>query len=305
MDNAFSPVHELIQNRERLDMALKVSGSCIFEVDLIRQRYTYFQNAEDIFHVSSEKIMEDVQAYSTLPPEEYQKEVSSYFSHPDDFAVIDEAFRHVLGGEPWVYEARMRAGNSEYVWCRVHVTPIMENGIPVRMIGVLINIDDIKREAEALKQVSQTDMLTGLYNRSSAEARIRRILDQSSQDQNHALLLLDLDDFKGINDTYGHQVGEQAIREVADKLRSLFRKSDVLGRWGGDEFLVLVRDIADSNTLEEERRQLSTFRVGTGTALSTGFGFYPREVGNFYDLFAIADQRLYLAKKKKGKRSRV
>ena len=62
MDNAFSPVHELIQNRERLDMALKVSGSCIFEVDLIRQRYTYFQNAEDIFHVSSEKIMEDVQA---------------------------------------------------------------------------------------------------------------------------------------------------------------------------------------------------------------------------------------------------
>lgn len=305
MDNAFSPVHELIQNRERLNMALKVSGSCIFEVDLIRQRYTYFQNAEDIFHVSSEKIMEDVRAYSALPPEEYQKEVSSYFSHPDDFAVIDEAFRHVLGGESWVYEARMRAGSSEYVWCRVHVTPVMENGIPVRMIGVLINIDDIKREAEALKQASQTDMLTGLYNRSSAEARIRRILDQSSQDQNHALLLLDLDDFKGINDTYGHQAGDQAIREVADKLRSLFRKSDVLGRWGGDEFLVLVRDIADSNTLEEERRQLSTFRVGAGAALSTGFGFYPREAGNFYDLFAIADQRLYLAKKKKGKRSRV
>ena len=91
-----------------------------------------------------------------------------------DFAVIGEAFRHVLAGEPSIYEARMKAGGSEYVWCRVHVTPVVENGIPVRMIGVLININDMKESSA--KQASQTDMLTGLRNKSSAEARIRRIL---------------------------------------------------------------------------------------------------------------------------------
>lgn len=305
MENEISPIHELVQYRERLDIALKVSGSCVFEVDLVQQRYTYFQNAEDIFHVSSEKIMEDVRAYSALPPEEYQKGVSAYFSHPGDFAVIGEAFRHVLAGEPSIYEARMKAGGSEYVWCRVHVTPVVENGIPVRMIGVLININDMKKESEALKQASQTDMLTGLYNKSSAEARIRRILEQSAQDQYHALLLLDLDNFKRINDTYGHQTGDQVIWEVADRLRALFRNSDVLGRWGGDEFLVLVRDITDSNLLEEEQRQLSTFRAEGGAALSTGIAFYPREAGNFYDLFAMADQRLYQNKKDKGIRSRT
>ena len=76
MENEISPIHELVQYRERLDIALKVSGSCVFEVDLVQQRYTYFQNAEDIFHVSSEKIMEDVRAYSALPPEEYQNLLS-------------------------------------------------------------------------------------------------------------------------------------------------------------------------------------------------------------------------------------
>ena len=83
------------------------------------------------------------------------------------------------------------------------------------------------------------------------------LLEQSAQDQYHALLLLDLDDFKRINDTYGHQTGDQVIREVADRLRALFRNSDVLGRWGGDEFVVFLPGFSDLETI---RTRLATLQ---------------------------------------------
>lgn len=96
--------------KQRLSIALKAAKICVFEVDLTQQLYTFFENAEDIFGVSGDIILNQVQPYSTLSPDEYKEAVTAYFSHPDDAAIIDAAFRDIYCGRATTYIARMKAG---------------------------------------------------------------------------------------------------------------------------------------------------------------------------------------------------
>ncbi|WP_270525814.1 hypothetical protein [Longibaculum muris] len=90
IDNNYE--NQLEDYKIRLDIALKAANVCVFEVDIVNQLYTVFENSEDIFGVPGEKILNDVRKYSQFTPEDYQKAVSLYFSHPDDYEVINQAF---------------------------------------------------------------------------------------------------------------------------------------------------------------------------------------------------------------------
>lgn len=153
-----NPENELALFKERMMMALKATKVCVFEVDLVQQLYTYFENSEDIFGVTGDVILRDVQPFSKLSAEEYRIAVSNYFAHPDDETVIAEAFCSVLSGQPTTYEARMRAGGSDYTWCKIDVTPVFHNDQPVKMIGVITNISDLKRENDILREKASLDL---------------------------------------------------------------------------------------------------------------------------------------------------
>ena len=137
-------MNELEQYKERLRIVLGVEKICVFEVDLPHQLYTFFENAEAIFGVGGDVSLKDVQPFCSLEPEAYRIAVRNYFSHPEDADVIENAFTRVLHGKSAAYEARMKAGRSEFIWCRIHATPVLENGKPVRMIGVITDITDMK-----------------------------------------------------------------------------------------------------------------------------------------------------------------
>ena len=141
---------DLRKYRERLSIALHAADICVFEVELQRQAYTFFANAEAVFGVSGEKILTDVAAFSHLPPAKYQQAVTEYFSHTGDAAVIAAAFRDVLAGRPAAYNARMKAGDTNFVWCHIDVCPILQEGIPVRMIGVINNLSALQEKHVAL-----------------------------------------------------------------------------------------------------------------------------------------------------------
>ena len=224
---------EINRYKERLQIALTAAKICIFEVDLLQQLYTYFENAEVIFGISGEKILKDVQPFSKLEPVEYRKAASAYFSHPEDEAVIEKAFKDILRGKESTYEARMRAGGSGYVWCRIHATPIIENGVPARMVGVIADISDLREQTENLKKAVNMDAFTELFNKEYAIGLISEIL-RKSKDLNHALLILDIDNFKNYNDTFGHSEGDKVIKAVSRKIRDTFRETDIMGRFGGD-----------------------------------------------------------------------
>lgn len=284
--------------KERLHIALSAAKICIFEVDLPRQLYTFFENAEIIFGVSGEKILRDVQPFSLLEPEEYRRQVSRYFSHPDDEEVIAKAFASVLKGEPAVYEARMKAGQSAFVWCRIHVTPILEDGRPVRMIGVVTDITDIKEKTDRLKKAANLDRFTGLYNKDYAATVIQDIL--SKDNRQHALVLLDIDNFKSFNDTYGHDEGDKILKAISRRIKRTFRQTDVGGRFGGDEFIVLVQNLSDDAWLRDTLAGLTRFQVDDFVCTtSIGVSLFPQDAGAFQELFKKADQALYHAKTQK------
>lgn len=291
---------EWIIYRDRLSAALKAARICIFEVDLEKQLYTFMENAEAIFGKSSEAIMKDVRAFSRLSNEEYRAAASYYFVHPDYHQAVSEAFQSIFAGRPTSYEARMRAGDTDYVWCKVDVTPVLEGGFPSRMIGVITDINDLKLQADSYKEALSVDMLTGLLNKVSAEARIKDILRKNGGGD-YALLLMDLDDFKSINDRYGHQAGDAVLIQAAEELKERFGEKDIIGRWGGDEFIVFVRlGNAGAALLEEWMDKLIAGALCHGATKSVGAALYPGHAKDFDRLFAMADTALYKAKEEKG-----
>lgn len=292
---------EVEQYKERLRIALKAAKICIFEVDLQKQLYTFFENAETIFGVSGEKILKDVQPFHALRPDEYRRAASDYFSHPDDEDVIQEAFTSVLSGRPATYEARMKAGGSGFVWCRIDAVPVMEDGAPSRMVGVVTDISDVKEKHDGLKKAAMTDDFTGLYKKVYAIECIDRIL-RTEPDETHVLAMMDIDNFKNFNDTYGHDIGDKIIVGVAGMIRETFRKSDVTGRFGGDEFIVFIRGIGDLEQIREKFGGLLRYEMWDFACTnSIGAACYPKDGKTFEELFKKADNALYQAKKIKEK----
>lgn len=291
---------ELNQYRNRFSHALKAAHICVFEVDLRGQLYTFFENAEDIFGVPGERILKEVERFRDLPPEKYKRGVSEYFTHPQDWDTVDKAFRSIYAGQPATYQARMKAGNTNYIWCKVDVTPVLEDGIPVRMVGTITDIDKLKLEMEQLEIRATVDAFTGLYSKKYTEELITKTLEEFSE-KRHSLMILDLDDFKKLNDTYGHTAGDDVIKAVAVQLKGSVRANDIVGRLGGDEFGVFIKDIHKASELMEiAKRLLKTEGLPFQVTKSIGISVYPRDGYRFRTLYEKADQALYRAKKRKN-----
>lgn len=286
--------------KERLSIALKAAKICVFEVDLVQQLYTFFENSEDIFGVAGYTILEDVQPYSKLKPEEYRLAVSDYFSHPDDEAVIKNAFSDTLSGKSTTYQARMRAGGSKFIWCKIDVTPIVQDGIPKKMIGVITDISHLKQQNELLQTKALTDTFTGMYNKEHSITLIKECLRQDGH-LNHAFLLVDIDNFKYYNDIYGHFEGDKAIRAVADLIKKTFRVSDISGRFGGDEFMIFIKNVPNEAWLCEKIQHLLQVQICEhAITTSIGIAIFPQDATTFDELFQKADKALYCSKVEKS-----
>lgn len=293
-------LQELIKYKERFKVALKTAKICVFEVDLTRQLYTFFENSEDIFGVSGESILRDVRQFSRLSPEDYQKATSAYFSHPDDAEIIDIAFKKILSGQSATYYARMKAGKTAYTWCKIDVTPIMQNNVPVRMIGIISDVNDMKAKTEILENKIKLDMFTGLYDKKHSEELIKEVL-YKEPNKKHGFIIFDIDNFKNINDTYGHAAGDEIIQSVSENLKRIFRNTDIIGRFGGDEFVVLMKDIQDKNLLVSKLEKLldnsdNSFMV----TKSIGAAIFPTDAVDFAGLLKKADEALYKSKQHKN-----
>lgn len=274
---------------------LKASKTCVFEVDCENRRCTVFENAEDIFGLAGACILHDVRSFSRRSRWEYEKACADYFSLPDEAAVIHKAFNKIRQGECAVYEARMKARDSEPVWCRLQLKPLVKNGVMVRLTGTIVNIGDIKSQTEMLMHQSMRDLSTGLYNKATTVRMIRDTLQHAAGDT-HALFVVDLDDFKTANDTFGHFTGDEIIQHVGEHLQCLFRRNDIIGRFGGDEFLVLMKHIPCKEAAVRKAAQLLEEDNPCAVGKSIGVAFYPEDGQDFNTLFRHADKALYRAK---------
>ena len=178
------------------------------------------------------------------------------------------------------------------------------------LLIILNLISKIKRQKESriLGDKADTDQLTGLKNKAATERDISEYMRENPTTQS-LLFILDIDDFKGVNDSMGHSFGDEVLREFGFGLSSMFRASDVAGRIGGDEFMVFVKNIPNEDTIEKEAKKIrdfiSSFRAGDRVVreitASSGCAVYPTDGVDFETLYKAADKALYKSKKS-GKR---
>ena len=139
--------------------------------------------------------------------------------------------------------------------------------------------------------------LPGCTTRGTPSCAWRETL-RREQALRHALVMMDVDGFKRFNDTYGHHQGDVILKGVARMLKGALRKTDAIGRFGGDEFILLVRDIADPMRLRAELQSLARFETdGYACFLSIGVALYPQDAQGFDELFKKANAALYKASK--------
>ena len=159
---------------------------------------------------------------------------------------------------------------------------------------------------EQLRSIALYDKLTGLPNRFLLEDRLRQAsLHADRGGGNFSLMFIDLDDFKPVNDTYGHHVGDELLKRVGDRMRACLRKHDTVARTGGDEFVIVLTDIADAKAasvigakiLDELAKPIQIGPISLDISCSIGVSTYPADGKDIATLTANADVAMYHAKK--------
>ena len=199
-----------------------------------------------VIHISP-----NIRALTGAAPEEFVSARVAFgdFIVAEDFAAIEEAIATALRERTSYeveYRMRSRDGQTSWVSERGHVY-IDGDGQPQWLDGVIIDVTERKEAEEAIRNLAFVDTLTNLPNRRFLLDRLRQGLANSRRHGNHgALLFIDLDHFKSINDTYGHEAGDKLLCEVARRLRQSVREGDTVARLGGDEFVVMLEDLGAS-----------------------------------------------------------
>lgn len=162
-----------------------------------------------------------------------------------------------------------------------------------------------RRKSAGLQHLAETDQLTGLYNKVTTERKIKEYFAENPDSQS-LLFVLDIDNFKKINDTMGHAFGDEVLREIGQGLKQQFRASDIIGRAGGDEFVILLKHITEDQYVIREAQKLENFfkglQVGKYTKYSVtssiGCAVFTKDGEDFETLYKMADEALYKAKQR-------
>ncbi len=248
-------------------------------------------------------------------PEEIPEKVDYQFFteklHPEDYErVMDHMIDHLKGISP-VYETEYRIQTKEGKWRWYldigKVTQRDEEGKPEFLAGIVFDVTErhellaqIEEKNELLQKLAITDGLTQLFNHQAIHDKLEEeIKRQKRYDFGLSILLLDIDHFKQINDTYGHETGNQVLIQVANTIADTVREVDLVGRYGGEEFLVIFPNAnvkQAHNAAERIRIQIgkAQYPEGIKVTISGGVVEYQAENGN--ELVEKADQQLYRAK---------
>ncbi|QBG34390.1 sensor domain-containing protein [Litorilituus sediminis] len=235
---------------------------------------------------------------------EWQKRV-----HPDDLHITNKAMQQYLDGKANSYDVEFRflRKDQSYMWIRSRGKVIErdEDNQPKRFIGTHSDISVQKQHEEKILHQAHFDSLTYLPNRFLSLDRLKHSCQEANRkNELVALLFLDLDDFKKINDTLGHETGDLLLIEAANRLRSVVRSVDTVGRLGGDEFVIILGSLSNVEEahpiIENLLNQFREMFIIRGRELmltaSVGVAVFPNDASDASELLRNADSAMYDAK---------
>lgn len=209
-------------------------------------------------------------------------------------------------GDNVVFEAKIYTrSREERIWtvtlCYISGEDSWD-GIP-SFYSIGIDITKERKQIEKLQHISEKDALTGIYNRAETERQIKKYFEKNLNVMG-ALFMIDTDNFKQINDTEGHMIGDIVLTEMASGMKKIMRDSDVVGRIGGDEFTIFMKNISSVKDAEKKAEELLYMfrhlfqkeKSFLKVTCSIGIAIYPKDGTTFKEIYARADKALYQAK---------
>jgi diguanylate cyclase (GGDEF)-like protein/PAS domain S-box-containing protein len=251
-----------------------------------------------------------VQRVRGITPDEASRQTLDEIHPPESEARVADYYQRVFASIEAGTEPPMFRGEMDYyrkdgsiMTGELQVIPHVDaDGVVIELLGVTRDISERKMFEAELTRLAVTDPLTGLWNRRHTSELLAADLAQAQRHgQALSLLMLDIDHFKSINDTHGHQTGDQVLIEVAELLRDHVRATDVVGRWGGEEFAILLRYCGLSDavvTAEKLRRRVAELAFRRLGSVSVSIGAAElQENDELASWIARADAALYQAKR--------
>ena len=280
-------------SEERFRLAAEGSNDMIWDTDLVENKVYFSDRWYDLLGFERSE-NEDL----------YTRWAESM--HPEDAEKAKKLSEDHLKGKTPIYscEYRLKCKNSEYRWFLARGKALFdEDGRAVRISGSLTDINDMKRYGLKLQENAYHDLLTGLPNRLSLYENFTRYLEETP-DERKALLFIDSDNFKFINDTMGHSFGDQDIIEIGKRLSSLFEDDHEVYRLGGDEFIIYCCGFNGLDEIEERAGRIiqsfnTPFEINNSvlhTTVSIGISICPEDGGSIDELMRSADIAMYRAK---------
>jgi PAS domain S-box/PAS domain S-box/diguanylate cyclase (GGDEF) domain len=285
---------EIAQWKQRYDLVVASSGQVVNDYDVLTGRLLWGGSLEQVLGYKPEEMSERAGQWIKL-------------LHPDDrpaiLRIIEEAQEK---DHAYDVEYRLKHKKGDYLWIHDRGIYLLDaNGKPVRLLSLLQDITSRKQIEEKLRTLSLVDDLTGIYNRRGFLTLAEQELKMANRMKHGVFLLFaDLDDLKGINDTFGHLEGDRALIAIANVIKDTYRDPDIIARIGGDEFVVLAIEGASESSADNLRirlnRNLGLFNARVQEkrpyTLSLSLGVVrsnPDQPASVEDLIGEADKQMY------------
>jgi diguanylate cyclase (GGDEF)-like protein/PAS domain S-box-containing protein len=290
--NELSSTHEaLLENEHRLNAVLE--NALVGIVHLKDRKF-----------ISVNQRFEEMFGYDRNNIEGLKTEI--LFSSKEDFDVIGEqAYKNLRDNETYHDEWLVKHKNGTEFWCAISAKSIEDGKPEFGSIWLYEDITERKRTEEQLITLANYDILTGLPNRTLFIDRLENYIDLAKRNnQMISVMFIDLDRFKQVNDSLGHEVGDKLLKAVADKLNGCVRSSDTVARLGGDEFTIIMIDIKNehipertaTNIIQTLKEPVFINNHEINISPSIGISMYPNDGNNVADLLRNSDAAMYHAK---------